>query len=100
VVAGPFGFYRVSEASDNRDWTNDGQLNDRVLFRSSFTQGTTAGNGISCAVNRPSIEFDQESGSPLAAAFITDESMQTVSGFDINGDGDKTDLVLQFFLMQ
>jgi hypothetical protein len=100
AITGPLAFYRVSEAADNRDWTNDGQLNDRVIFRSSFSQGTTAGNGISCAVNRPAIEFDQESGSPLAAAFITDESMQTVSGFDINGDGDATDLVLQYFLMQ
>ena len=100
VVARGLGFYRVSESADNRDWSLDGQLNDRVMFRSSFTQGTTNINGISAALNRPAIEVDFEAATPVVAAFLTDEAMQTPTGFDINGDGDKMDLVLQYFLFE
>jgi hypothetical protein len=98
VVTNGLGYYRVAENADNRDWSGDGQLNDRVCFRSSFSQGTTNTNGISSALNRPVIEVDPQSTAPACAAMITDETNQTASGFDINGDGDKTDLVLQYFV--
>ncbi len=98
VVTSGFGYYRVAESADNRDWSGDGQLNDHICFRSSFSQGTTNTNGISSALNRPVIEVDPQSSAPGCAAMITDETNQGVGGFDINGDGDKTDLVLQYFV--
>ncbi len=98
VIARGLGYYRTAEAFDNRDWSNDGDKFDRVVFRSSFTQGTTNINGISTAINRPVIEVDPESGSPSCAALLTDEALQGSAGSDINGDGDRTDIVLQFFV--
>jgi hypothetical protein len=98
AVTRGLGYYRVSESADNRDWSGDGQLNDRLIFRSSFTQGTTSVNGISSALNRPAIDFDPQSGSPACAALISDESNQGPTGTDINGDGDNVDFVLQYFV--
>lgn len=97
VITHGLGYYRVGEAFDNRDWSGDGDKMDRLVFRSSFSQGTTNVNGISSTVNRPVIEIDPLSGSPACAAIITDETLQTAGGFDINDDGDSTDLVLQYF---
>lgn len=98
VIARGLGYYRVAESFDNRDWSNDGDKADRVLFRSSFTQGTTNTNGISSAIVRPAIEIDTESSAPACAAFLTDEALQGAGGTDINGDGDRTDIVLQYFV--
>jgi hypothetical protein len=98
VVTRGLGYYRTAEAFDNRDWSNDGDKTDRVVFRSSFTQGTTNINGISNTINRPVIELEPESGAPSCAAFLTEEALQGSTGTDINGDGDRTDIVLQFFV--
>jgi len=98
VVTRGLGYYRTAESADNRDWTGDGDKNDRVLFRSSFSKGTTNINGTSNSVTRSVIDFDVESTSPACAAFLTDETLQGATGTDINGDGDKTDLVVQYFV--
>ncbi|MBL8857953.1 MAG: hypothetical protein JNL28_05565 [Planctomycetes bacterium] len=98
VITRGLGYYRVAEAFDNRDWSNDGSKNDRVMFRTSFSQGTTNISGISNSINRPVIEFDRHSSAPACAAFLTEEALQGATGTDINGDGDRNDLVLQYFV--
>lgn len=98
VVTRGLGYYRTSESADSRDWTGDGDENDRVLFRFTIARGTTNINGTSNSVTRNSIDVDVDTGSPACAAFLTDESLQGATGSDINGDGDKTDLVVQYFV--
>ena len=98
VTARNIGFYRVSEAEDSRDWNSDGLETGYVLFRTSLTQGTSAAMGaLNSLPGRPAIEVNTEETSPSGAAFIADEQLQG-SGFDYNGDGDATDLVISYFL--
>lgn len=92
------GYYRVGEAADNRDWTGDGDKNDQVVFRSSFTSGLSSINGVSNTLNRPVIEFNAEEATPACVAILSDETKQGAAGSDINNDGDRTDIVLQYFI--
>jgi hypothetical protein len=97
VITNGLGYYRVAESFDNRDWSGDGDKADRLAFRTSFSDARTNINGISSTVNRPVIEVDPLSSAPACAALLTDEALQTAGGFDVNDDGDSTDLVLQYF---
>jgi hypothetical protein len=96
VVAGGFGFYRVSEAEDSRDWNNDGDENDFVLWRTSLTQSVSAYMGSHNSLSRLSIVVNPKEN-PASGAYIATENQEGVAGLDLNGDGDTNDLVLRYF---
>lgn len=82
------GFYRVNEAQDSRDWNEDGDEADWILFRTSLSQGTSAQmgplNNISIGGQpTPAVVFDTV-GTPQGAAYVFDEALV---GTDVNNDG-------------
>jgi hypothetical protein len=81
-----YGFFRVDEASDNRDWDGDGDKADVVLMRVSFTQSTTAVMGtVIPGLPGPAIPVlfqEPQNG----GAFLFNEASYGASGTDINGD--------------
>ncbi len=89
-VAAGYAFFRVSESADNRDYNNDGQTNDVVLFRNPLTTCGPVAMATSSLVVGQSITTDGVSG----AAFLASE---TQAGVDFNEDGDQTDLVVRYF---
>ncbi len=88
------GFYRVSEAADNRDWNGDGDKTDYILFSTGITDGVSRNLGILNNIARQAAQFDVEA--PSGLAYIVDESMAGPTGADLNGDGDTLDLVVRF----
>lgn len=96
VVARGYGFYRVSEAEDSRDWNSDGDESDFVLWRTSLTQGTSVYMGLHNSLVRPALHVNGNETSPAGGAYIALESQQG-TGLDLNGDGDTNDLVLRYF---
>ncbi len=96
VVAGGFGFYRVSEAEDARDWNSDGDENDFVLWRTSLSQSVSTYMGSHNSLSRLSI-FVNPKENPAGGAYIATENQEGVGGLDLNGDGDANDLVLRYF---
>jgi hypothetical protein len=91
VIANDFGFFRVDEADDDRDWNGDGDMTDSLLFRTNpQTMQNTNALAILNDLPRPAVE----SGGTIGAACIANESM---AGVDFNGDGDQADLVLRWF---
>lgn len=100
VVASNYGFYRVDEADDSRNWNAPGDTDetDFILFRTSLQQGISGAMGVLNAIpGRPSIDVNPDESSPFGAAFLADEQMQGPSGTDLNGDGDAADVVLSYF---
>lgn len=89
-IAGDFAFFRVSEAADNRDYNNDGQKNDVVLFRNPLLACDPVPMATSSLVPGQVITTDRQRG----AAFLSSE---TQAGVDFNLDGDMTDLVVRYF---
>lgn len=89
------GFYRVSEAADNRDWNADGDKTDYILFSTTITDGVSRNLGVLNNIARQAAEFDIDS--PSGAAYLADESLAGPTGADLNGDGDTLDLVVRFF---
>ena len=87
------GFYRVSEASDNRDWNGDGDETDQILFRTSLSDSSSGALGVLNTLSRLAVEFD-ETGTPSGAAFLADEALQPA---DYDGDGDTNDYVVRYF---
>lgn len=82
-----FGFFRVDEAADNRDWNGDGDKNDIVLMRVSFSQSTTAVMGtLLQGLNGPVIPV-QFGVTQNGGAFVFNEAGVGGSGSDISGDG-------------
>jgi len=97
VIGKDIAFYRVDEAADSRDWNGDGDETDLILFRTSLTQGTSAVMGVLNDVTRLAVDLD-ETGTPQGAAFLADESLAGPTGTDYNGDGDKLDYVVRYFI--
>ena len=91
AIANGVGFYRVDEAADNRDWNGANGKSDFVLFRTTVAtiQNSNFISTLSNIPDRPAVE----TGGNVGAAFITDEAMANT---DLNGDLDKTDLVLRW----
>ncbi|HVS09805.1 MAG TPA: hypothetical protein VMS76_08010 [Planctomycetota bacterium] len=91
VIANGVGFYRVDEAADNRNWNQASGMDDFVLFRTTVAtiQNSNFISTLNNIPDRPAVE----TGGNVGAAFIADEAMADV---DLNGDGDKTDLVLRW----
>src|SRR5262249_30154521 len=99
ALARNFGFYRVSEAEDSRDWNADGLETGFVLFRTSLSQGVSASMGaLNSIANRPAIDYNTDESSPVGCAFLADEQYQGAGGTDLNNDGDATDLVISYFI--
>ena len=92
VIARNFAFFRVDEAADNRDYNNDGVLNDFVLFRNPLTACGPVPMATSSNIDGPVIITDGVRG----AAFLSSEAQ---AGLDFNGDGDTNDLVVRHFLL-
>lgn len=90
VIASNFAFFRVSESADNRDYNNDGQINDVVLFRNPLTTCGPIAMATSSLITGPVITTDGVRG----AGFLSSESQ---AGIDFNNDGDTGDLVVRFF---
>lgn len=87
VAMNNYGFFRVDEASDNRDWNGDGDKSDIVLMRVSFTQSTTATMGT-LVPNLPGpvipvLFYEPQNG----GAFVFNEATYGTTGTDVNGDG-------------
>lgn len=91
VIANGFGFFRVDEADDDRDWNGDGDKTDSLLFRlDPVTLTNTNVLSILNDLPRPAVEV----GGTIGAAYIASEPM---AGIDFNGDGDTADFVLRWF---
>jgi len=87
IAVNNFGFFRVDEAADNRDWNGDGDKTDIVLMRVSFAQSTTEVMGtLVPALAGPVIPI-QFGVTQNGGAFVYNESTQGSSGTDVNGDG-------------
>lgn len=97
IIGRDTAFYRVDEASDSRDWNGDGDETDQILFRTSLSQGTSSVMSVLNDLTRLSVEID-EIGSSTAGAVLVDESQAGPTGTDYNGDGDKTDYVVRYFV--
>ena len=93
VLARGFAFYRVSEASDNQDYNNDGDMSDAILFRNPQTQCATVAMGTASSLGgvNPVIVTDAVKG----AVYLASEFQ---AGIDFNGDGDMNDLVPRWFV--
>lgn len=97
ISAKGFGFYRIDELADDRDWNGDGSP-DKVLFRSSFQEGRTFYFATLNSLDGPAIYVNGDETAPRTAAFLTIEVADGPSGgTDLNQDGDKNDLVLRWF---
>ena len=46
VISKSYGFYRVSEAEDSRDWNNDLDETDFILFRTSLSQSVSTATAV------------------------------------------------------
>jgi hypothetical protein len=91
VIANDFGFFRVDEADDGRDWNGDGDETDVMLFRTDpATQQNTSVLSVLNDLPRPAVE----AGGAIGVGYVASEPM---SGVDHNGDGDEADLVLRWF---
>ena len=95
------GFYRVSEGEDTRDWNEDGDFSDFVLFRTNLTSGSSKYMGVMMQdfIGRPAIDVDLSGNTIVGGAIISDEADDGNNGRDYNGDGDRIDLVLRYFRM-
>lgn len=90
VIRG-WGFYRVSEAEDDRDWNADGDKLDHVLVATNLTTGQTVYLGPLNTLARRAAE-GQADGAGGAAAFLVSEA---IAG-DLNGDADTLDFVVRY----
>ncbi len=91
-----FGFYRVSEPEDSRNWNGDSDESDFVLFRTNLADGRSFGMGATDELPRLVIDRSGQS-TPACAAFLAREAAQGAGGTDFNGDTDRTDVVLRWF---
>ena len=102
IVAKGFGFYRVDENADSRNWnepggTQAGDETDFVLRRVSLGNGTSKDMGtLNSIPGRLAIEVNLEDSSSCAA-FIAYEPLQGSTGQDFNNDGDPNDFVIRYF---
>lgn len=90
VIRG-WGFYRVSEAEDDRDWNADGDKTDHVLVATNLTTGQGVFLGPLNTLTRRAAE-GQADGNGGAAAFLVSEA---IAG-DLNADGDTSDFVVRY----
>jgi hypothetical protein len=92
VIAKNLALYRVDEAADNRDWNDDGDKTDIVLFRSSTLSGFSAFLDDINGDPGPAVWVDF--ANTVGAAWFVPE---TDAGVDLNADGDMNDDVLRWF---
>ena len=94
-IAGGQAFYRVDEKADNRDWNDDGDKKDMVLVHHDLTGKFLGAVGTLNDLEQPAI-LTGGPGDEVGVAFLSDEAMAKK---DLNKDGDKEDLVLQYALL-
>ena len=92
-IAQEFAFYRVDERDDNRDWNDDGDRGDLVLFRTNINTGASRFLGTSSDVIGPALEVGDDARGIVGGVQIADESM---ARRDFNDDGDENDFVVRF----
>jgi hypothetical protein len=91
TLAGAAALFRVEEAADNFDWNDDGDKNDRVLFRTDLaTSGQTFLVSTLNNLTRPAVVTDV---ADVGAAFLADEAAAEA---DLNQDGDQNDFVVRY----
>ena len=91
VVFGGRVYFRVSEAADNVDYNNDGQLDAAILMR--IPQGACEPVAMS-VLNSVAVPSIVTSNGATGAVFLCDEAQ---ADLDLNGDGDQSDFVLRYF---
>jgi hypothetical protein len=89
VLAEGVIFYRVDETEDNRDWNNDGDLDDQVMWRTRMSDNSSTYMGTLNDLPLPAIV-----ASDFGAAALFDEVQ---AKRDYNGDGDQADFVVRWF---
>ena len=94
VLSENIAFYRVSEPDNGRQYNNDGDMLDQVLYRSSLSTGETAFMGTANSLDRPVIELAPGEVNPVGSAFLSSEPS---AGVDFNNDGDMDDFVWRYF---
>lgn len=87
-------FFRADEASDGRDWNNDGDQADIVLLRLFESTGSPVFVSVLNNLPRPAVNFSTTEPFPETGVFVIDEPM---AGFDANDDGDISDRVIRYF---
>jgi hypothetical protein len=92
VIAKNLALYRVSEAADGRDWNDDADMTDIVLFRSSTLSGFSV--FVDDVTSDPGPAVHVDFANTVGAAYFVSE---TDAGVDLNGDGDLNDDVLRWF---
>jgi hypothetical protein len=100
VTAAGVGYFRVSEAAHGgTDFNADGDATDFTLRRVVLTTSEPSVHmGTLNSLARPAVQFDSESA-PKFGVMLFQESMQGLSGTDINNDGDANDFVPRYFLI-
>ncbi|MFT7486680.1 MAG: hypothetical protein ACI9F9_002536 [Candidatus Paceibacteria bacterium] len=93
TLANGTGFFRFSETEHGVDENGNGNPNDILLVRVSFSSGVASNMGILNNLARLSMETEAD-GSSAAGAFLIDENL---TGTDFNGDADAFDFVPRFF---
>lgn len=91
VVFGGRVYFRVSEAADNEDYNNDGQLDVAILMR--IPQGACEPVAMS-VLNSVAVPSIVTANGATGAVFLCDEAQ---ADLDLNGDGDQSDFVLRYF---
>jgi hypothetical protein len=89
VLAEGVIFYRVDEDEDNRDWNNDGDFEDQVMWRTRMSDNSSVYMGTLNDLPGPAIV-----ASDFGAAYLADEVQ---GNRDFNGDGDQADFVVRWF---
>jgi hypothetical protein len=89
VLAEGVVFYRVDETEDDRDWNNDGDLDDQVMWRTRISDNSSVYMGTLNDLAGPVIV-----ASDFGAACLADEVQ---AHRDYNGDGDQADFVVRWF---
>ena len=87
VVSQAFAYFRVSELEDNRDWNEDGDLDDLVLARNPI---------ISCDPEIIDVTVPFVGPSIFAVDFAQSACFFS-TGIDFDGDGNANELVVRHF---
>lgn len=91
VVARSFALFRVSELEDNRDYNNDGDLKDKILFRNPLQTCEPVAMATASSRQGDVVYTDGDVG----AAFLSSESDAQV---DLNNDGIRQGSVVRYFV--
>ena len=96
VTRSGFGFYRISEASQEFDYNVDGDFGDTILARVSLS-GASPATSMGVVQNTARSVVTVGSGSnPRGIVWMAPEPLDGPAGSDLNGDGDANDIALRY----